>query len=253
VSIPFVAPLALESVMKARTVVWALVVAGTTFVASGPASAGLVNGNFATGDLSGWTASAIDQNGHAVTPLIAVGSSGGTHFAVFDTGTYAAGPFDSTLSQSFLVTATQPILSFDFNRLPALTSDATGTGKASFRDSFVASLFDGTQSFPFLLIDSSGAHADPFGRAPGKVTIGPSLNSPLDSTLGLDLSSLAGHALMLNLDVTSQDDGFRSVYDPTNFETSAAPKPNSIPEPSSVVLLLIGAIATLYYSRKRRG
>ena len=51
--------------MKARNAVLALVVGVVSSVGSGTASAGFVNGNFATGDLTGWTASAIDQNGNS--------------------------------------------------------------------------------------------------------------------------------------------------------------------------------------------
>src|SRR5271157_10160 len=129
--------------MKARNAVLALLFALFLSVGSGTASADLlVNGNFATGDLTGWNASAIDQGGIPTTPLISVSSSsGGIHYAAFDTGTYATGPFDSTLSQSFTVTAAQPILSFDFNSMPTLSVDPTGTGTSPFRDSFVASVF----------------------------------------------------------------------------------------------------------------
>jgi hypothetical protein len=238
--------------MKAKNAVLALLVGLVTSVGSGTASAGIVNGDFATGDLTGWTASAIDQNGNPVTPLISVVSMGSIHDAVFDTGQYATGPYDSTLSQSFLVTAAQPILSFDFNKMPTLTPDPTGTGTSPFGDSFVASLFDGTNTYVLLLIDSSGSLTDPFGTAPGSVTIGQSSNSPLDSTLQADLSSLAGQTLMLNLDVTSQDDGFQSMFDSTNFGMTQVISPNIIPEPSSFVLALIGGVASLLYARKRR-
>jgi hypothetical protein len=127
VSLLFIASLAQESVMKARNAVLALLVGAVSSVGSGTASAGFINGNFATGDLNGWTASAIHENANPVTPLISVASSGSTNFAVFDTGNYATGPFDSTLSQSFLVTAAQPILSLDSNHLPALSPDPVGT------------------------------------------------------------------------------------------------------------------------------
>jgi hypothetical protein len=172
---------------------------------------------------------------------------------VFDTGNYATGPFDSTLSQSFQVTAAQPVLSFDFNRMPTLTADTTGTGTSSFRDSFVASLFDGTKTYALLLTDSSGSLADPFGTAPGSVTIGTSSGSPLDSTLRADLSSLAGQTLTLDLDVTNQNDGSQSVSYATNVLTSPPMITNFMsPEPNSLMLAVIGGVASLLYVRKRR-
>jgi hypothetical protein len=231
----------------------ALVVGVACSVGAGRAVAGtLVNGDFATGDLTGWTASAIDRNGNPTPPLISVGSSGGTHFAAFDTGNYATGPFDSTLSQSFTVTAAEPILSFDFNRLPTVSTDSTGTGTGSFLDSFVASLSDGTNTYALLLVDRSSSLTDPFGTAPGSITIGASSDSPLDSTLRADLSSLAGQTLTLDLDVTSQDDGFRSVFDPSNVMTSPASASNFVPEPSSLVLAALGMISSLFFFWRRR-
>ncbi len=234
-----------------RIAAWALMLGLVSSIGAGTVSAGFVNGNFATGDLTGWTASAIDQNGNPVTPLISVATSAAGNFAVFDTGNYATGPFDSTLSQSFMVTAAEPVLSFDFNHLPTLATDPTGTGTSSFLDSFVASLSDGTNTYVLLLVDSTGSLTDPFGTAPGSVTIGPSFNSPLDSTLSADLSSLAGQTLTLNLDVTSQDDGSQSTFDATNFLTLPPSTSNLIPEPSSLVLAAIGLLSSLFFLRKR--
>jgi hypothetical protein len=244
--------LAQELIMKIHNAVLALLIGVTSAVCTRTASAGLVNGNFATGDLTGWTASAIDQNGNAVTPLISVASSGGTNFAVFDTGNYATGPFVSTLSQSFLVTAAEPILRFELNHLPTLTPDATGTGTSSFGDSVVASVSDGTNTYALLMVDGSGSLTDPFGTAPGTVVIGPSLNSPLNSLFQADLSSLAGQTLTLFLDATNQDDGFQSVYYFTSFQTARTIKSNfTIPEPSSLVLASIALLSSLLYALKR--
>jgi hypothetical protein len=239
--------------MKLKNAMFALLVGVVSSVSTGTVWAGFINGNFATGDLTGWTASAIDQGGNAVTPLISVATSAAGNFAVFDTGNFATGPFDSTLSQSFLVSAAEPILRFDLNDLPTLTPDATGTGTSSFGDSVVASVSDGTNTYALLMVDSSGSLADPFGTAPGTVVIGPSLNSPLDSLFQADLSSLAGQSLTLFLDTTNQDDGFQSVYYFTNFQTAPTIISNfTIPEPSSLVLASIALLTSLLYARKWR-
>jgi PEP-CTERM motif-containing protein len=84
-----------------------------------------------------------------------------------------------------------------------------------------------------------------------KMTMGPSLNSPLDSTFTADLSSLAGQTLTLYLDVTSQDDGFQSVFQFTNAATDPMSASNPIPEPSSLVLAVIGGMTGLLCFRKR--
>jgi len=118
--------------------------------------------------LSGWTITAIDQNGNLMTQLIFVESIDNAHAALFDTGSFATGPHISTLSQSFSVTAAEPFLFFDLNQLPTLTPDATGSGTGSFHDSLVASLDDGEMTYALLLVDSTGTLTDPFGTAPGK-------------------------------------------------------------------------------------
>ena len=54
----------------------------------------IVNGDFATGDLTGWTVSAVDQLGDPVAPLITVVPlNPTTNAADFPTGDFATGPF----------------------------------------------------------------------------------------------------------------------------------------------------------------
>jgi hypothetical protein len=115
----------------------------------------IVNGDFATGDLTGWTVSAIDASGNPVTPLIEVMDLGGVNSAVFSSGTFANGPFISTLQQTFTVANSEPVLSLDFS-LPAQTADLTGTGLSSFSDTLIVSVQDGG-SRELLLVIRAGA------------------------------------------------------------------------------------------------
>src|SRR5437763_14758024 len=98
--------------MKARNAVVALVVGVASSIGSGTASAGLrVNGDFATGDLTGWTASALDQHGNPVPPLRPVASSGGLHFGGCAPRAFATAPSDRSPSPSSPGTASAPSLS----------------------------------------------------------------------------------------------------------------------------------------------
>ena len=157
-------------------------------VFSGESQGTIINGDFATGDLTGWTTSAIDQAGQPTTSLVSVESSGGTFFADFPTGQFADDVFISTLEQTFTVTAQEPILSFEFS-LPSIIEDNTGSGNSPFFDAFVVSLENvGTGDFfDLLLVDQFSVLADPFGTAPGTVTLGAPSSPLFDFVFNADL------------------------------------------------------------------
>jgi hypothetical protein len=112
----------------------------------------IVNGDFSTGDLTGWTASAIDAALSLLSPspFIFVTNVGGNHVVEFKTGQFADGLFSATLEQTFPIIPTEPILSFDFS-LPTVLADPTGTGISPFFDSFFVSLASGINSLDLLL------------------------------------------------------------------------------------------------------
>lgn len=204
--------------------------------------AGFMNGDFETGDLRGWTTSAIG----GATPLISVGSDGGNQFAVFDTGDFATGPLDSILEQSFVVDPAKPFLSFDFSDLETFP-DASGMG-GGFPDAFAVSLDNGVDTYVLVQLNQSGPVADPFGTVPVPVALGVPFSSSLANTLSVDLSSLAGQSLTLSAAINSQDDGFRSIVHWDNIVLRNEVEKAVIPEPTSLALwstfLLSGAVAT---------
>ena len=216
-----------------------------------PVSA-VVNGDFETGDLSGWTVSAIDGLASPTTPLISVSSSIGNDFAVFETGEFDDDVFISTLEQSFIISAAEPLLIIDMT-FPAASIDPTGIGTSVFSDSYFMSLDDGTDFFDLFLIDEFGTLPDPFGTAPGAVTIGTPLNPTFDLSVTADLSSLAGQTVTLFLDVLSEDDGSQFSLNVDNVRTVARPtNGNAVPEPMTAALGFIGLAALGIMSRRRQ-
>jgi hypothetical protein len=197
---------------------------------------GIVNGDFQTGDLTGWNVSAFNGLGNplAINPFIAVETVGGNSFVVFDTGNFSQGLFVASLQQTYAVEASLPFLNFDFS-LPVVTSDVTGTGTSPFRDSFVVSIAEGANTFELLLVDSNGALADPFGTAPGTVALGASINPSFNLSFGADLSLFAGKNVTLSFVVSQEDDGFKYRLDPDDIVMAAGIA--KVPEPSSMVLI----------------
>lgn len=197
----------------------------------------IVNGDFATGDFTGWTTSAIDQGFAPIAPLLSVVPFGGGNAADFPTGTFADDRFIQTLEQSFVVDPGEPLFSFEFS-LPDIVSDATGTGASSFRDALVVSLDRGTDFFELLLVDFSGALADPFGTAPGPVTLGAPTDPAFDFLFTADLSSLTGDTVTLFFDIINEDDGFQFNSPLMGVAKTGAPS-NKAPLPASIWLFLI--------------
>ena len=79
-------------------------------LSAGSAFAVIANGDFGTGDFTGWTVSAIDDLGGPIdpSPFISVVSFGGGNAAQFETGEFAEGLFIGTLEQTFAISAAEP-------------------------------------------------------------------------------------------------------------------------------------------------
>lgn len=228
--------------MRFTSIFFLVVIAELTLARS--ASAEFVNGDFETGDLTGWTASAIGGS-----PLISVVMPATNHFAEFETGDFATGPFISTLEQTITVDPSKPLLSFDFT-LPTTTADATGIGASPFLDGFFVSATAGGSFFDLLLVDQFGALADPFGTAPSAVRLGAPSASGFDFGLTADLSSLATQSVTILFDVINEDDGFESTFALDNVQFSGSG--GVVPEPSTIVLWGLGVVGFGFRSMRRR-
>jgi hypothetical protein len=88
-------------------------------------------------------------------------------------------------------------------------------------DGWFAALGSGTDSFDPLLVDRFGALADPFGTAPGSVSLGAATDPTLDFTFDVDLSSQIGETVTLFFDLIQEDDGF--LFDPGKDNSRLTP------------------------------
>ncbi len=217
-------------------------------------SAAIINGDFATGDFSGWTVSAIDDFASPIdsTPFISIASAGAQKAAEFKTGEFVDGLFIATLEQTFTVDIANPFLTFDFT-LPVATPDPTGTGTSSFFDGLFVSLDNGTDFFDLLLLDQFNVLADPFGTAPGATTIGISSAADFDATFSLDMTSLIGDDVTLFIDLINEDDGFQYASPlMSNFAATPLPKTKTVPEPSIIWLFGTGIFILLLITGRYR-
>lgn len=228
---------------------FSVISAVVAFTAS-PATA-VINGDFETGDFTGWTVSGIGGLGDPIDPssFISVTEVAGNKVARFKTGEFADGLFVATLEQTLSVNASEPILSFDLT-LPTVLPDPTGTGSSPFVDGLFVSLDDGTDFFELLLVDQFGIVADPFGTAPGSVALGSPTDPNFDFNFSADLSSLAGENLRLFIDLIQEDDGFLFDPDIDNVLLRGAAEP--IPEPVTAMLGTSSLIALGLAVRRRR-
>ena len=161
--------------------------------------------------------------------------------------------FIATLEQTYTIPDSTPFLNLEFT-LPTTVADPTGTGTSLFSDSVSVSIDDGTNAYDLLLIDQSGATPDPFGTAPGSVTVGVPENSNQDFILSADLSAIADPNVTVFMDLVQEDDGVSNTYQFDGFFQSVNPGANAeTPEPKSLAILF--AIATagmLWYGNVRR-
>ncbi|MCX6878827.1 MAG: PEP-CTERM sorting domain-containing protein [Verrucomicrobia bacterium] len=199
--------------------------------------------------LTEFSRSAIDTLGNPVAPLITDVTMGGAPLYEFSTGTFAAGPFISTLAFQFTPAADENNLLLHF-LLMSGTADPSGTGTSPFHDSFTVSLFDGTGTMTLLLVDAVGPTTDPFGTAPGPVTIGPPETFPLvhDYLLNADIHTLEGVPLQLFIDIANEDDGQLSkVWLGSMLEIKDYP----IPEPRTALLLGLAALLFAFHLQRK--
>lgn len=103
-----------------------------------------------------------------------------------------------------------------------------------------------------LVVDKFGPVADPFGAAPGPVTLGQVQGPVYQYSFSADLSAMAGSTVSLFYDVSSADDGLASTFNLGGVELSSSdPK---IPEPNTwrlFGLIGIAALGARLFKQKR--
>jgi len=209
---------------------------GLTIIQS--SSASLINGNFATDDLSGWTTQAFDDNDDPISPPITLDSHAAGNIVQLDTVSYAGLASvkpTTSLFQSFVVS--ESIISFDIGLASA--TDTNEINEMSFADSLEVSIVDDTKFLAILILEGTELIIDPFGDAPGMVVAVTASSHPALThhiEFEIDTSLLAVSNAELDFSVINELDRQSSMGMVANVAI------NPIPEPTSLVLFAIGSV-----------
>ena len=219
---------------------------------------GITNGDFASGDTSGWTESAFDDDNNAVAAPVSVVADAAGNFAQLETVPFSSSEafFPITvLSQSFTLAGNS--LRFDIG-FDTQVDFNENVDQLAFPDSLEVSLFDGVDSFTLALFDTFGLALDPFGDVAtaglGSLTSSasghPSLTDQVQ--IEIDFAALSSQDVTLDVVMLNDLDGFASVGRITNVVNPAAPPPgDGIPEPLTATLGLMGLAAAGWTTSRR--
>ncbi|MBN2373260.1 PEP-CTERM sorting domain-containing protein [bacterium] len=183
-------------------------------------SAIIINGDFETGDLSGWLTSGPGN--------IFVGAYMGNHFAQMETGyDDNTGAYVTSLYQDFVIPASPEPIKFDFH----FWTSGPDYQYAMFIDALTASLCTtGGDLIDFLIIDDMGMIIDPLATVTASSIFSGGYH------LSLDVSGFAGNYATLYFDLWDEDDLANSVAKIDNVTA------NPVPEPGTILLFIIGII-----------
>ena len=188
----------------------------------------ITNGDFETGDLSGWDV--------AGPGAVSVATDAGNHFAEMTTGfDPISGAFITTLSQDFVIPVNPAPLTFDF------AFETTGADQfAFFIDALAVSLTtDLGNLFDFLVVDEIGMILDPLA------SVSPSSTFTSGFLLSLDVSSFAGANATIFFDLFDEDDLADSTVSVDNLQV--------VPEPGSIAAIIsICVLGFISYNWRRR-
>lgn len=205
----------------------------------------ITNGDFGTGDLSGWTTESFDDDDNiAATPIGVIVESAG-NFAELETVPYGGSEsfFPVTiLSQQLMLTG--GVLEFDlgFDTVP---DTGERTDPFAFLDSFEISLFDGTDSFTLALFDDFGLTSDPFGDVAGggigSLTHSASTHPLLSDHIefSVNLAGFSSSDVAIEFTMLNGLDGFASIGRVGGVQVTVPPG-GVIPEPLTATLSFIG-------------
>ena len=213
-----------------------------------------VNGDFSDG-LNGYTSRRVSIFGENTNtdPVRRIGDNAGNPYLEIDSFSRAFRDLAVEVTQSFVMSSTDTILTFDAGLLSAGDDPAFPNGAQNSAEGLALLFRDGNDDLSVLFsITESGA-------ALGNTFFDPNLLSITDLTSGLfnhrftaDLSAFAGQSVELIFQATSEDDGRVSTYgvDDITF-TSATVTPSTVPLPAPIALLGFSVIG-LFSIRKRR-
>lgn len=203
----------------------------------------IVNGDFSTGDLTGWQTAAADDEDQAVAAPIGVQIQAQGNYAAIATVPYSgSGTFLplTQLSQTFAITSQPLVFDLGFNT----TVDANEVDDHLFRDALAVLLSDGMSTYTLAAADTFGLVLDPFNDAPGTLTrTGSAIPSLSDHIqFEADVASLASSQVTLTFYLLNETDGHASEARVGGVAI--------VPEPASGILVL--AAVGLWKHRRRQ-
>jgi len=219
------------------------------------AAVSLTNGDFESGDLTGYF---TEDDTFLPNPAITVAADPVTHnhFASLDTASHTS--FFNTLGQDLTLPPSPSLLSFDFGFSTA--GDGSTDAGMGFPDSFAVSLVTAANFLDILVVDEAGGVVpDPGGSL--TVAYDPTIAiagfaplaggaSALSGSITLLLpASVLGDDATLFFDLFDEEDGHRSVAAVDNIALQAAPAP-AVPEPATGLLLTVGLAAMAATARR---
>jgi len=215
-------------------------------VCAGPTCAAVVNGDFQTGSLSGFS---TDQSGGgAYSDFVNIQSDGGNSYAQLTTGSAALGLSLAALFQDIEITSASSYLTFDASLVSNVVDPFSGV--SAFQDNVTFYMFDALGQYVpiFGYLGSGGGGIDPFGGSPTAAAIA-TLSTPgdsfFDTGVAVDLSDYVGQTVQLGLLASAYNDGriVTAAFD----NITLSQQPAMVPLPASLPLFLMtfGAFSLL--------
>ncbi len=223
-----------------------------------PVSAAVVNGDFETGDLSGYTTDISGPSGVPFDTFASVQTSGGNSFFETTTGSVADGLSQTSIMQSTTVTSATSLLTFDTSLIEDSADQLIGAGSA-FQDNITFFIFDSSFNYiPVFALLTGGGGVDPFGGNPVAAAIA-TTTSPsdtfFDTGVSVDLTRFIGQDILFGIATNAYNDGriLTGRYDNIAFSAPTPPQdPSAVPLPASLPLLAF-AFGALTLLRRRPG
>ncbi len=201
-----------------------------------------MNGDFETGDLTGYTAEKYGASGVAFDAFVNILNDNGNSYVEITTASWVLGLDTASITQSKTIDTQSALLTFDADFVSEEV-DFVGGGSL-FRDSVSFYFFDENFDFyrPYGFVSGGGAGIDPFGGtgADAFTTLTTATNSDFDTGVSVDLSGFMGQTLLFGLGAVSNNDAsiVTARFDNLTFSALPSDSPAPVPLPATLPMIL---------------